>query len=69
MSKKSIIERDKKRRILFHKYRVLRDTLKAGIKSSLNFEEKFSYYSKLQDLPRNSSFTRVLRFLISVLVF
>nr|YP_009145405.1 ribosomal protein S14 [Cryptoglena skujai]AKL39030.1 ribosomal protein S14 [Cryptoglena skujai] len=59
MSKKSVIERDKKRRLLFNKYNVLRKTLKENIKSSINFEQKFNYYSKLQELPRNSSFIRI----------
>lgn len=65
MAKKSVIERDKKRRLLFNKYDILRKSLKENIKSSINFEQKFNYYSKLQKIPRNSSIIRILR-LISI---
>lgn len=62
MSKKSVIERNEKRKLLFKKYNSLRQMLKENIKSSVNFEQKFTYYAALQKLPRNSSFIRVLSF-------
>lgn len=59
MAKKSIIEREKKRRILVSKYALLRKSLKEEIKNSQIFEDKLKNYFQIQDLPRNSSPTRL----------
>ena len=60
MAKKSIIERNNKRRRLVKKFASQRARLK-GIAddSSLSNEERFSARLKLAELPRNSSPTRV----------
>lgn len=60
MAKKSIIQREEKRRLLVSKYSSLRKTLKEKIKTSQIFEDKLSYYFQIQDLPRNSSPTRLV---------
>nr|YP_010700342.1 ribosomal protein S14 [Flexiglena variabilis]WCH63483.1 ribosomal protein S14 [Flexiglena variabilis] len=59
MSKKSIIQREKKRSYLCKKFSSVRNSLKEKILTSDSFEEKLDLYSKLQKLPRNSSFTRL----------
>ena len=59
MAKKSMIERDKKRRKLFLKYSSKRKSLKAQMKQAVSFEEKLKYQSDLQKLPKNSSPTRL----------
>ena len=60
MAKKSIIERDKKRRRLVEKFASKRASLKAmADNDSLSNEERFSARLKLAALPRNSSKTRV----------
>ena len=55
MSKKSLIEREKRRRKLVQKYGKKRKKLKLQIKQSLFLEEKFNLHRKLQKFPRNSS--------------
>jgi small subunit ribosomal protein S14 len=60
MARKSIIEREKKRRLLSSKYSGIRKFLKDKVKSSDSFEQKLFYQSQLQKLPRNSSFSRLL---------
>jgi small subunit ribosomal protein S14 len=60
MSKKSVIEREKKRAILVKKYSNLRQELKTNIKNATTIEEKLFIYGKLQNLPRNSSIVRSL---------
>ena len=60
MSKKSLIEREKKRKLLFNKYLFIRKSLKEKLISTTSLEEKFIYSSSLQRLPRNSSFSRLL---------
>ena len=59
MSKKSLIEREKKRKKLVQKYFKQRKELKIQIKSSIFLGEKFSLHRKLQKFPRNSSPTRL----------
>ncbi len=59
MSKKSLIEREKKRRNFVQKYFQKRQNLKLQIKKSNSFEEKFHLYRKIQKLPRNSAPTRL----------
>nr|YP_009145470.1 ribosomal protein S14 [Monomorphina parapyrum]AKL78943.1 ribosomal protein S14 [Monomorphina parapyrum] len=59
MAKKSIVQREKKRRLLTSKFYVLRKILTEKIKSSISYEEKLFFYSQLQKLPRDSSFSRL----------
>jgi small subunit ribosomal protein S14 len=58
MSKKSIIEREKKRSSIIKKYSSLRTELKLCLKTAINLEDKLTIYSKIQSLPRNSSQVR-----------
>nr|YP_007517043.1 ribosomal protein S14 [Euglena viridis]AEY70815.1 ribosomal protein S14 [Euglena viridis] len=59
MAKKSVVEREKKRRILSKKYYFLRISLKNKIKEAGSLEQKLFYHSLLQKLPRNSSLSRL----------
>ena len=60
MAKKSMIERDLKRRKLAKSYAAKRTRLKAIIKDqSKPEEERFGAALKLAELPRNSSKTRI----------
>ncbi len=60
MAKKSVIERNKKRKRLVKKYAAKRAALKAMAKDPLlSPEEHFSARMKLAMLPRNSSPVRV----------
>lgn len=60
MAKKSIVEREKKRRILANKYFSMRLSLKDKIKKALSLEQKLFYHALLQRLPRNSSMSRLV---------
>jgi hypothetical protein len=55
MAKKSVIERENKRRISNAKYISLRKFLKGKVKSSKSLEEKLFYNFQLQKLPKISS--------------
>lgn len=59
MAKKSMIEREKKRKHLVINYKKKRETLKEEIKTTELFEEKLTIHRKLQLLPRDSSATRL----------
>lgn len=59
MAKKSMIERDRKRRVLVSKYEKKRLLLKEEIKKTSSLEEKLFFTFKLQKLPKNSSFVRL----------
>lgn len=67
MAKKSMVERERKRRRLVIKYSLKRNALLQEMKklsnsknqSSSRFETRFSLHRKLQKLPRNSSPTRL----------
>jgi small subunit ribosomal protein S14 len=59
MAKKSMIERDRKRRILVSKYEKKRSSLKEELKKTSSLEEKLFFSFKLQKLPKNSSFVRL----------
>lgn len=59
MAKKSMIQRGKKRIELEKKYAKKRLTLKEQYKNEKNFNLKLDIHSKIQQLPRNSSKTRV----------
>lgn len=60
MAKKSMIERDKRRKALSVKYAVLRAELREAVKNTkLSPEERDAALIKLQKLPRDSSASRV----------
>ena len=59
MAKKGMIAREKKRQKLVLKYAGKRAELKAQLKQSEFLEEKVQLSRKLQQLPRNSSATRL----------
>jgi|UniRef100_A0AAU7AM70 small subunit ribosomal protein S14 len=62
MSKKSVIQREHKRKKLEEKYRLIRQSLKKKSKdSSLSQREIREIQRKLQSLPRNSAPTRLHR--------
>ena len=60
MAKKSVIEREKKRRLLVKKFAAIRLYLKEKITTSSSFEQKMFYSAQLQKLPRDSSFSRLV---------
>jgi small subunit ribosomal protein S14 len=55
MAKKSMLEREKKRKILILKYLEKRKVILKELKSAQSLEEIFELNKKLQKLPRNSS--------------
>ena len=59
MARKSLIEREKKRKNLVRKYFQKRKDLRLQIKKSVFLEEKFNLHRKIQKLPRNSAPTRL----------
>ena len=60
MAKKSMIERDLKRRKMAKKFESRRNRLKAIIKDQdQSGEDRFAAAMKLAELPRNSSKTRI----------
>ncbi len=59
MAKKSILERQKKREIVFLKLQKKREFLSRIIKEEKNIEKKLEYSYLLQKLNRNSSKTRL----------
>jgi small subunit ribosomal protein S14 len=58
MAKKSMIEREKKRRKLAAKYEAKREALKEQFHNAEDFDEQMEIHRKIQRLPRNSSRTR-----------
>nr|QNH93690.1 ribosomal protein S14 [Christensenia aesculifolia] len=61
MAKKSLIEREKKRKILVQKYKSIRKSLKNKIRNASSLEEVLTIHKELQSLPRNSAPTRFHR--------
>jgi len=59
MSKKSLVEREKKRQRLVEKYADKRAELKERIRTSTSPRERFELQRELQRLPRSSSRTRL----------
>jgi small subunit ribosomal protein S14 len=59
MAKKSMIEREKKRIKLTKKYALKRAILLKKYNAAQSFNSKLEIHSKLQQLPRNSSKTRI----------
>nr|ARW60233.1 ribosomal protein S14 [Laurencieae sp.] len=54
MAKKSMIQREEKRKKLIDKYNKKRVEIKSSIKSIENFEKSIALQEQLQKLPRNS---------------
>nr|YP_009392087.1 ribosomal protein S14 [Periphykon beckeri]ARW60435.1 ribosomal protein S14 [Periphykon beckeri] len=54
MAKKSMIQREMKRKKLFLKYYNKRDNIKKLIKINKNFEKNIELQQELQKIPRNS---------------
>lgn len=59
MAKKSMIEREKKRKEMVEKYADKREELKDQFKSAKSQRQKLEIHRKLQQLPRNSAPNRV----------
>ena len=59
MAKKSMVERERKRRRLVIKYSQKRNTLLQQMKKSSRLETRLDLHRKIQKLPRNSSPTRL----------
>jgi small subunit ribosomal protein S14 len=59
MAKKSMLERESKRKKLVAKYSEKRKNILSELKNTTSLEEKFSLNEKIQKLPRNSSSIRV----------
>nr|YP_009427298.1 ribosomal protein S14 [Pseudophegopteris aurita]ASU96015.1 ribosomal protein S14 [Pseudophegopteris aurita] len=59
MAKKSLIEKETKKKKLVKKYEVIRQSLKKRIKSSLPIQDKLTTSKRLQSLPRNSAPVRL----------
>nr|YP_007878234.1 30S ribosomal protein S14 [Calliarthron tuberculosum]AGA63845.1 30S ribosomal protein S14 [Calliarthron tuberculosum] len=59
MAKKSMIQRDIKRKKLINKHIKKRTIIKNKIKQAHNFEEQLTVQKALQKIPRNSSPTRL----------
>lgn len=59
MAKKSMIERERKRKKLVEKYAAKRETLKEQFASATSQLEKMEIHRQLQQLPRNSAPSRM----------
>jgi small subunit ribosomal protein S14 len=59
MAKKSMLEREKKRKELVNKYAEKRKILLNELKKANSLEDIFLQSEKIQKLPRNSSKTRI----------
>lgn len=59
MAKKSMIEREKRRQKLVDKYATKREDLKVQFEQATDPVQKMTIHRQLQQLPRNSSPTRL----------
>nr|UQK96947.1 ribosomal protein S14 [Polystichum sp. YZ-2022a] len=59
MAKKSLIEKENKKKKLVEKYDIIRQSLKRQIKTSLSIQDKLTISRRLQSLPRNSAPVRL----------
>ncbi|MEA5508886.1 30S ribosomal protein S14 [Crocosphaera sp. UHCC 0190] len=59
MAKKSLIEREKKRKRLIDKYADKREALKEEFNNAEDYEEKIEIHRQIQRLPRNSAPNRL----------
>uniref|UniRef100_A0AAU7YPZ8 Small ribosomal subunit protein uS14c n=1 Tax=Gracilaria hainanensis TaxID=2871843 RepID=A0AAU7YPZ8_9FLOR len=55
MAKKSMIEREEKRKRLIQKYNIKRQKIKNKVNYKLTFTEQMELQKELQKLPKNSS--------------
>ena len=58
MAKQSLIQREKKRKLLTEKYDAKRSSIKAELKKTKSFPERVALYKKFEKIPRNSSPSR-----------
>ena len=61
MARKSLIQREKKRKILEQKYHLIRRSSKKEISKVPSLSDKWEIYRKLQSPPRNSAPNRLHR--------
>nr|QYB22403.1 ribosomal protein S14 [Saxegothaea conspicua]BBF91253.1 ribosomal protein S14 [Saxegothaea conspicua] len=61
MTRKSLIQREKKKQRLEQKYKLIRQSLKREIREVSSLDEKWEIQRKLQSSPRNSAPTRLHR--------
>ncbi len=59
MAKKSMIEREKRRRKLIDKYAQKREDLKEEFAAAETLDEKIAIHRQIQQLPRNSAPSRL----------
>ena len=59
MARKSILEREKKRKICVRKYAEKRNTLLLSFRKATSLEEKLAISKKIQKLPKDSARTRI----------
>jgi len=59
MAKKSMVERDRKRKRLIEKYADKRAELKEQFRTASTQQEKMEIHRKIQQLPRNSAPSRL----------
>jgi small subunit ribosomal protein S14 len=59
MTKKSLLQREKKRKLLINKFLITRKLIKNKLKNSNSFSEFLNLQKKLQKLPRNSAKVRL----------
>nr|YP_009472534.1 ribosomal protein S14 [Chlorodesmis fastigiata]ARO74215.1 ribosomal protein S14 [Chlorodesmis fastigiata] len=59
MSKKALIERQRKREFLVKKYNLRRKKFQEKIKEETSLQKKFIFQQKLQKLPKDSSYVRL----------
>lgn len=58
MAKQSLIQREKKRKLLTAKYDAKRSSIKVELKKTKSFPERVALYKKFEKIPRNSSPSR-----------
>nr|YP_009741450.1 ribosomal protein S14 [Cuphea hyssopifolia]YP_010388758.1 ribosomal protein S14 [Cuphea micropetala]YP_010927440.1 ribosomal protein S14 [Cuphea spruceana]QID57724.1 ribosomal protein S14 [Cuphea hyssopifolia]UPQ43925.1 ribosomal protein S14 [Cuphea micropetala]WKK46434.1 ribosomal protein S14 [Cuphea spruceana]WKK46770.1 ribosomal protein S14 [Cuphea hyssopifolia] len=61
MARKGLIQREKKRQKLEHKYHLIRRSSKKEISKVPSLSQKWKIHGKLQSSPRNSAPTRLRR--------
>nr|QYB22612.1 ribosomal protein S14 [Prumnopitys amara] len=61
MTRKGLIQREKKKQRLEQKYKLIRQSLKREIREVSSLDEKWEIHRKLQSSPRNSAPTRLHR--------
>lgn len=59
MARKALIQRQKKRQLLYEKYYIKRKFIKNKIAATNKLEQKLDLHLKLQKLPNNSSRVRL----------